>query len=407
MGKYSLPSCKIKLEEKCETKPRCHTDFKSVCESNPVEKCTTTNEKVCKDVTVNRCLHKKEKECTDTVEKKCKTTHEKQCIKVKVPKCKIEHKHECREELTKVCKQVPLTPYAYHPKKLKKFSKRSQDDILESSEEQSSYEETVQLDSENYDEKFAELGEDIEKAGGTIINKDKFKRDVHKVLKDKVIHKVEKLADKVLLKESLKKKPKIKVKKVDIEYTTECEDVPKKTCIEKPIEVCNDVIEKKCELVPKKSCITVDEPICKEVPETHCVEEEKCKKKPVKDCVLKQKEKCIPYPEKKCEKVPKQHCKNVQHEHFDAILKKVCRKVPDKKCEKKEVLRPREVCIPAPQTTEIGHVHRDHHGHGHKLSDKIRKLKSGLSHDHYHPDDHHNHDHLHCHPHDDHLHCYH
>merc|ERR1712135_41695 len=180
-----------------------------------------------------------------------------------------------------------------------------------------------------------------------------------KFMKDKVIQKVDKLADKVLKKQSLKKKDK-KIKSV--QYTTECDDVwtekcekipfewcedvdqekcelipkeecenvTKTKCTDKPKEECNDVKEQQCSTVPKQTCITVDEPICREVPETTCVEEEKCKKKPVKDCGLKEKESCIPYPKKKCTKVP------------------------NKVCEKVEVLRPREVCIPPPITTEIG-----------------------------------------------------
>merc|ERR1712150_203281 len=124
--------------------------------------------------------------------------------------------------------------------------------------------------------KYAKLRENIELAGGKIFSKDKYKRDVHKFLKDKVIQKVDKLADKPHFKDVKKKY----VQQAEVPHVvTRCVDIPR--------EVCNDVSEEQCESVPKEVC--------------NDVTEEKCKLKPVKDCGLKEKESCIPYPKKKCE----------------------------------------------------------------------------------------------------------
>merc|ERR1712126_232598 len=238
-------------------------------------------------------------------------SYEKQCTTTKVPKCKIEHKDECKKELTKVCKQVPIVPYAYHPKKLKVIGKRSDGleydsiegeiskklanlgehinkaggSIMKKENERDTEAENDEMEllDEQITQNLSELSEQIEKAGGTVIGndhemldksgldiegrlnsqdlledeedlaavddedldlvddiesdlsllhdtevldlldrqvsqkfgdleqlgkfkKDKYKRDIHKILKDKVIQKVDKLADKVLKKQSLKKK---------------------------------------------------------------------------------------------------------------------------------------------------------------------------------------------------------
>merc|ERR1712150_352655 len=139
------------------------TDFKSVCETKPTEKCVTNNDKVCEDVTVNRCVQTKEKECKD----------------VTVNRCTIIKERECTDTIK----------HPYNPKKPEKVFKDDKFDILKG----------------NFGKKFAKLGENIELAGGKILSKDKYKRDLHKLLKDKAIHKVDKLADKVHFKDVKKK----------------------------------------------------------------------------------------------------------------------------------------------------------------------------------------------------------
>merc|ERR1712083_701721 len=116
--------------------------------------------------TVNKCIIIKERECTDAIEQ------------------------------------------PYHPKKLKKgvkVIKENKYDFLEG----------------KFGKKFAKLGEEIEQAGGKILSKDKYKRDIHKLLKDKVIHKVDKLADKVHYKQGLKKK------ETEPHVVTTCVDIPR------------------------------------------------------------------------------------------------------------------------------------------------------------------------------------
>merc|ERR1712200_360026 len=133
----------------------------------------------CKDVTVNRCIHTKEEECKDVTVNRCVQTKEKECKDVTVNRCTIIKERECTDTIK----------HPYNPKKPEKVFKDDKFDILKG----------------NFGKKFAKLGENIELAGGKILSKDKYKRDLHKLLKDKAIHKVDKLADKVHFKDVKKK----------------------------------------------------------------------------------------------------------------------------------------------------------------------------------------------------------
>merc|ERR1712142_1322020 len=114
------------------------------------------------------------------------------------------------------------------------------------------------------------------------------------------------------------------------------------------VKTCDVEPRQTCKIVPRNICHKEVVPVCTKEPVESCYDKEHCKSWPIKNCEMVQKNTCWPFPTQKCEVEQQEVCKYVPRQNCVDKKHEVCRSTPVKDCQKRQVSKPRQVCVPEP-----------------------------------------------------------